>query len=534
MKKNKKIILAGILSLVALFFIVIAVLHFSGVNLPFLATTVPSGSYIQVPTFMYYECAPSGSKVTGTFNYLRSDGAYISCPENADTCDLDLRINEDINPILKAVVLRTKICTGNVDTCTALESQTVQSNQDNGVVIRTFNNIRKDQYLYVHFQYTSAIPLLYWDYDKGQVRANYNPFILWKTSVLQGGRIEYSSIDQGCIFTSANSQNLLNSVSNLVGISIPTQSSSSNIQLEPYKTRNFVDGFVSAPTPSVNFVTYNGKQGYCLNRQIFAISEVTTNYGTYKIVDTNFNTRLSNSVTCCPGETEPSRKCNSNYQWENIEQAECSILDPCGGSDWSPSGSPKTLIRYNCINSKCIGESKVVECTSNSDCAGNPKGSVCDTKDYICVNISPPLDTCPTSCSIDSECSVCSTVPGEYKCSNNKCVRDITLGEGLCTDCFDWASNLFKAKANECTATESLTVTWYNPISWLGKLTGLTNQNITCPLFYLFLGVVLIIILILTGWGYLIILKTYQVLGFKKAKSCSSGYKLKDGKCRRK
>lgn len=342
---------------------------------------IPSGDYIQVPTIYWFSCEPAKEPVTGDWNNIYKEGSWLTCPENTDICDIDVGLKEKPSWYTN-VYLYYNICSKS-GTCEGEKNLAVSSSYE---VTKTFYNIRQDQKVKVYFYDRVVITGGY--YDKGRARANYKPFILWKTSLFSG-KTEYTTMEQGCNFPSYSKDtnkiiSLVNSVTNSKQ-TINQQTSTENSKLTPYKTRNFIDQYIPISVENVNFVTYNGRQGYCLNRQIFAISEIQTSSGTYKIVDSNFNTLISPSVDCCPNEKQPGYKCE-NFDWVPIEVAQCSSFNPCAGVDWMPSSS-KTLIRYNCVNSKCVSETKNVECTIDADCINSGKGKYCDTKTWKCSGI---------------------------------------------------------------------------------------------------------------------------------------------------
>lgn len=358
----------------------------------------PSGQYIQVPTFMWYECAPGTDLINSPESAIPTDGAWYECPADSNGCNI--WVLGEKNTILDRR-FRYQICTKGSSNCFAESYESVNDHwklwgNGNDRPSKQIATLTNSQRIYITYQRQS---FGWWNREGASVFYQYNPFILWKNDVFNGGRTEYSTIEQGCTFTNSDRLKLVDSVTNVISGKVPAQSSTDDYKLAPYKTRNFISNYVPISVENVNFVSYNGQPGYCINRQVFAISDVNTNSGTYKIVDSSFNTRLAPSVTCCPGETEPTRKCNSKFEWENIDGGQCSAFRACAGADWYPSGSAKQLIRYNCVQGYCKPETMQVECTTNADCLTNPNGNICDTKIWKCVNVPPPKP-----CTKDSDC----------------------------------------------------------------------------------------------------------------------------------
>ncbi len=388
--KNNILIAVIVLALIGL------MLYSNGtIKLPFFATTffgsnIPTGNYIQVPTVYYFDCSPASSPIETT--HLTIDGGetiLVGCPSNTDQCDLSIESQETGFFTLSRRIWY-QMCNSQTGQCSAPETKDAGGwFNKNGKPTVTLYNFQK--YNKVTVKYQKGV-LGIWSNTNGASRYyTYKPFILWKTSVFSG-RNEYitdkqGAIAQGCRFPSSVS--LVSSITNSK-VSINSQSSTSTSVLEPYKTRNFIDQYIPISVENVNFVNYNGNDGYCLNRQIFSISTISTNSGDYKIVDSNFNTLLSPSVECCPNEKQPNMKCE-HFKWVETSGSQCSAFNPCAGINYMPSGSPKELIRYNCLNGYCVSEKKNVECTSSSDCIGNSKGSYCDTSNWNCYSISPPV-----------------------------------------------------------------------------------------------------------------------------------------------
>lgn len=389
--KGKNLVIPIIIGFLVLIGLVIGIIFATGIlNV---AISTPSGIYVQAPTFYYYECNAASEPVESTHVSLTSGSTngWVKCPSNTDTCDLWISQTETTKWYSSNRRIVYQICHagGSCDPQVFTQANSFILSQKKVPSVHIPNLLTNDK---VWIDYQRSKLLGGWELQPNGAEwyNNYKPFILWKTDMFGGGRTEYTSIEQGCNFPSGDVPNLLNSMTNSLK-QINSQSSTSNSNLPFYKTRNFIGTYVPISTSNVNFVTYNGKTGYCLNRQVFAITSAVTNGATYQIVDSNFNTRLANSVTCCPGENEPTRTCTSDFTWQDKDlPGSCSAFKACEGADWEPSGS-KQLIRYNCVNSRCVSETKNVECTRNSDCGNN---QICDTSNYKCINVEPGTVTC--------------------------------------------------------------------------------------------------------------------------------------------
>lgn len=497
--------------------IIIGILAFSGVfksdsntlstTNTFSSVEPPLGTYINVPTFMYYKCEQALEKKSSPdTNIANGIAPWVTCPENSANCDIVVQSTENNwwDLLLGRRRLVYQIC--DYPSLTNCQAQVYRDNSywTNRGGIPTFTiPLLKSQAVYINYQVCSNFILscLFWgNSDGAKFHADYEPFILWKYP-FTGGGWEYTTIQQGCNFPTSSSQIKpgetlrtsnynLNSVSNLQGLSIPQQTSTDDSKVPPYKTRNFIDGFTPMAVENVNFVNVNGQIGYCTNNVVYSIGEVKTKSGTYKVVDVRYNTILNPSVTCCPGDTKPGYQCNSNFEWIPTSQSQCDNgFNPCRQSVPIPAiCGQKKLVFYSCVNpgqtdSFCQQQTQDVECTCNADCVGNSKGDTCDTKSWECTDLPVPPINCPLQCNVDSDCDACPySELYDFKCESGKCIGKEKPNPGDCENCIKWAGNLFKPAEQKCTPKGTET-TWWNPLTWF-NFTGLFSQNLWCPILF--------------------------------------------------
>ena len=354
-----------------------------------LEQTFPTGTYVQAPTFFYYQCeAATAPKDSTPVTLTTGDSGWIFIPSNTDTADLWIYQTETPKWFATDRSILYQICHDNGARCDP-PVRTLGNSffSKNGVPSVQKSNLLITDRVYVNYQAKNLLGQ--WkDYPNGAAWYHtYKPFILWKHNMFDGGRTEYTTPQQGCNFPSSDVGNLIDSITNL-NKQLNIQTSTSDNSIPFYKSRNFIGTYVPLSTANVNFVTYNNQQGYCMNRQVFAISTVTTNNAQYQIVDSNFNTILAPSVACCPGENEVTRTCSTNFQWVSKAtsiEGQCSAFKACAGADWEDSSS-KTQIRYNCVNTQCIPETRSVECVYDSDCGITQQ---CDGLLNKCVAVDP-------------------------------------------------------------------------------------------------------------------------------------------------
>ena len=353
-------------------------------------TFVPSGSYIQVPAFGYYECAPATYKVPSPWNDIGSSGTgFVTIPKNA--ADADVRVRIPSNSLLNEAFSNYRVVTQKCDISTGTcESQSISYvstyAKDSTYFYSIPVNILKNEKIFIDYQKKTLFGS--WNGIAGsQYQWRYTPFIIWKVGVFNiGGRTPLTSITEGCSFNNygnINQNNLLISET-LSNVNIG-QTSLSNSELQPYQTRGFIENIVPISVENRRIVTYQSQLTYCSNNAVYKIEEVKTNSGTYKVARLDISP--ISSVTCCPGDTDGTRVCTSEFKWQTITpdiKLECSAFNPCPIPSWIEGSSSKTLVKQTCQQNVCVPETKNVDCTRNTDCT---TGQACDITLYTCVNV---------------------------------------------------------------------------------------------------------------------------------------------------
>lgn len=356
----------------------------------FTQSIVGSGTYVQTPTIGYYDCSPSSEAIASNWASISSSGSgFLKCPSDTDQCDFEIRAEKPSTwqNFLGNYRLVYQVCDddGSCQNQVTIEADRWDIGGDYATL--SYKNLLKSEKIYIDYQ---KKVLFNWNGVSGaEYRTKYKPFILWKNPGL-GGRYEYSTVDQGCSFTSKERKQLVESAT----IQLPSQSSTNDFSLQPYKTRNYVDTFIPVSSSNIEFVEYNGKDAYCRNGLVYEIDEIVLGAGTYNIVDTSKNTKLKDGQ-CCPGDEEPNRVCE-NFEWKSIKiedsgetNVQCSLFNPCPNSILQPKTATQ-LSEFKCESGRCVEYTQEVECTVNSVCAS---GSVCDIKTYKCIEIEISEDT---------------------------------------------------------------------------------------------------------------------------------------------
>lgn len=394
-------------------------------------------SYIQAPVFGYFKCEPVGV-MQYTIRTPMTTGAsgYILAPEDIQSWDLFISQTETTKwySVDRRVVY--KICDVDGLCETFIEDAPGFLKIKDVPTVHVPNLVVTDS-VYVEYQRKPLLGDWVVQPNGAEWYIGYIPFALTKTGPLSGS-YQYTSIEQGCNFPSTESDlqrigdkliTSKNLVNNLINSKIPiqTQTSSANDKLPPYATRNFIEGYVPFSVENSKVVTYGGKEGYCLNNVIYGITSAETNSGIYKIVDTNYNSILNPSVTCCPGDVNPGTQevciqVGDTFKWQpNDVEGSCSLFQPCAGAGFQCTSS-KTQITYDCVNTKCIPTTKTVDCCYDSDCTG---GELCDLKDNECITLKPGIACQPGEVVYDGKCTnPIGTVCAWYESSGTKLEKD--------------------------------------------------------------------------------------------------------------
>ena len=444
---------------------------------------VASGSYVNVPLYGYYECDEAvGNPVSTQAKAIPipAQTVELRCIDNARSCELYVQANEPNFFSLSRRILYQR-CTSSG--CQQWQVQDAKSWTTKSGNIPTATLGYTDANSYWKVRYQKGLLGVWTDTTGASAYETHIPFILWKVSPTSG-RKAYTNAEQGCKFPDSVKSSLINFVSsNDIStysaslnkeIDLERGTGSSNYQLQFKETRGFVDIFVEASVENEKF--QDG--GYCTDKTIHPIVSIQTGTGTYKIVDTSSEGK---AVTCCNGDIEPNvRKC-VNGAWQSLATPKDDGKIPCNEfsttTDYSIYGSKK-LAQQVCVNGYMQTRYKSVECTRNSDCSS---GDYCDISDYKCI-------------SVGTGSSVTNTGNGQQTTS--------------CKSCTEWALRIFHKQENQCSVANTVETHWYAPWTYIGY-TGYTTQNTVCPIYFLVIVLVGIVVLAfvfgITSVTYLIV-----------------------------
>lgn len=380
----------------------------------FVQQSVFSSQYIEAPVFAWLSCEPSGISKESVDFVLPTEGKWISCPENSAECDINVE-----TPLIGASIYAYRFCyqfcrDGINQNCNAIVCSNIKNIGQAGQMklFEVGSSMSGNNVVFAQMQ-RSITGFSGWSGVAGSTYYyKYIPFTIWTTNILSGGKFKYSETQEGCIVPSdiKNKGIIFTNIERIVNSNPSGNLKETNIKstLLPYETFNYIAGFVTRPSPS-SVETYNGETAYCIrlsgssSAQMMKLNRVETQYATYYVVDTNWNENLG-FVQCCENEAKPGYICR-DHSWVKIEQAQCDMFRPCSGSAWTrDASSTQQIIRYNCVDGKCVAETKPVECTLDSDC-GN--GEIC-SGDWQCISgytgTTPEEVEVPTADSIEKNC----------------------------------------------------------------------------------------------------------------------------------
>lgn len=368
-----------------------------------------SGSYIERPVFYYDKCTAIAGLTYSAEQNLATAGQWITPPSVSSSYDVEIIIPKA--KLFSGTLIEYYVCNQanfyDKSNC-RIYSQTEEVERrftNIGETRRfTIKDVRGEEHVWVQYQSIT------FGNRKGLSGALYKiawvPYGIKQYNVLAGGNAPI--VSDSCTYPSSQTDTILSTDADKVkSIYSGVDESTNERVLQPEEERWYVAGYLTSAGPSFA-LTYQGKEAWCRqngnNAEIYAINEIKTSGGTYKIASADYSDYLGIAGVCCPSSTRGSDVCNKNFQWEVIEQAECGAFKSCGSVKWVPY-TEKQLIRYSCINGKCQSETKKVSCASNFDC--NDANQICDLNIYECVeaNVNLKGDYIATVPDDASECS---------------------------------------------------------------------------------------------------------------------------------
>ena len=307
--------------------------------------------YIQVPYIPFLKCDLSGTTGDYTKTIDGSGGQWLEIPENTNGYDVRLT-SEKKGTFETGRRFEYYICPqrGITTNCDHKFSETKAGDFD-----LNLGKISNGRYVWVEYQ--GQYLFSYRARPGANYKITYQPYTLQRTDILRGsGEIQGS---EGCNVPNNEWDNRL--ISNF-----KDKSASDGVRkLQPNEIFNYFSGTITRMSEGNMDGSF-----YCIYSNgiatLYPVRTLKTASSTYNVVDVS---ESAGTQSCCSGDNLPDKTCVKG-NWISTEKAECGLLSPCEGNEWRQNlGTDKQVIRYECVNSKCVAKTKTVDCNKDSDCA---------------------------------------------------------------------------------------------------------------------------------------------------------------------
>lgn len=370
--KSKKAF-APILALILLVGASIVLLSYSGViNTGSLLSS--NGGYIQAPYYATISCTQSGASKSFS-QPIATDGQWLNSQLPSNTNEWSIRLLSESGTLFSTGRrFEYYICPQQSLSSNCIRKfYPISSPYPAGNFDYQLGTISSDKYIWVQYQ---GQYLLNWRGRTGSTfEVTYKPFVLKRDDKFRGGVQEVSGAI-GCEIPATDPAWTDRITSTLLGgVKIAPGSRTLSVGQD----FNYISGTVTRM--ATGNVESNGQ--YCIYSNgiatLYPIKQLQTASYSYDVVDVTYS---SGSQDCCSGDNTPDRTC-VNGKWQSTQNAECSFINPCEGSEWRADlTTAKQKIRYECISGKCQAQTQPALCTKDSDCSTNMR---CDTNLFACV-----------------------------------------------------------------------------------------------------------------------------------------------------
>lgn len=343
-------------------------------------TLTGSGSYIERPVFKYVKCEALSALKYSVKEPLAKNGEWV--PKPSVSSSYNVRVTIKKTPFgIGTHKLGYAICnskTAKKENCREIQKVKVTKGQ-----VLTISDVRQEEFVKLEYVLDKGIigatRIQGADYQIGFV-----PYGLREYDVLSGSSNPVNPND--CIVSSSDDSwrdRFLSTDSNKVDNQI--SKNTNERRLQPEEVRWFVSGYLTSAEPSF-VLKYRNQDAWCRttgsSAEIYKINKVKLGSGTYKIANPDWSDYLG-SETCCPTSTRADEVCNKNFKWEQIKGSECGSFKSCGSPNWVPY-TENEIIKYSCVNGRCVSETKEVDCASDYDCKDS--NQICNLNTFKCVD----------------------------------------------------------------------------------------------------------------------------------------------------
>ena len=368
------------------------------------SSTTGEGKYINVPTYGFLKCEeqqtsvslPSSGFITYSSEILDPHRAGDTLPQTA-TVVLKHPDCDELKDYKNSALLWTVCTIGS--TCNLNEGETathIEKTKNLFICNNQLENsevsIQLAQNQFVKTQYQGATTFGSAKIiAKGGYRITFRPYIIQRYDVFSDINGHQVANTRDCAFSGTISEINLAIESIASKGSLPLQESTIADKASlrsPGATLTYLSNFI--PTvPQYNLFQEGAMTKYCYDKKIYAVTEIETPGGLYKVANTGTNAQ-ERIVGCCN-----AGDCSVGYSCEDFSCEEisgggyCDALNKCDIVGYLPQAG-KTVVWQECINNRCVNKEKTVACNYATDCPGGYCDVDADNPDNNrCVTFNP-------------------------------------------------------------------------------------------------------------------------------------------------
>lgn len=398
-------------------------------------TSARSGDFISVPTFGYLKCEQADTMVTTPeTGWYRTGGKNITCQEFSGQsliqgCDITIRspTREEITGSHAGIVW--SVCTVGEPCGEKDKADTVKILRGAGGVPYVYKNsninqewnirLNPNQYLWIGYNRGNIWKFEWRAESLARIKMSYTPYQIYRYDVfsMSNGRPVPDTLDcaNGNALTESNFL-----IENVRGGGALTQNlqKAELLDMNAMRSRGAITTYISNFVKIIpQYNLFDNDMKYCYDKNIYAVEEIVTPRGTYKVADIGSNKVIA-KVECCNSGDVPSGYYCENFKPKPLSQSEgakCRINADCPITGFQAIQGEK-VASQSCVSGTCVTEFTDVECNFHEECPNgycevdsrNPKNNKCvfiDVQQYcgngVCeASRGETIETCPQDCRI--------------------------------------------------------------------------------------------------------------------------------------
>jgi len=409
-------------------------------------TSVKSGDFISIPTYGYLKCEKSQNEISippAPSDFNKFQDATITCQGytgNTLIQDCDVTIKSPSKDVITGshTAILWSVCTigsecniQNPQETKWLKGQYVPYVYNDANINQQWKvPLKSTEYLRVLYNEGNILTFEIKSANKGLIKMYYEPYQIYRYDIFSASNGQAVTNTLDCANGNALSERnfLIENIRGGGALSSQLQKSElldlNNLRSRD-KSTSYMSNFVKI-VPQYNMFSDNTR--YCVDKKIYAVEEVVTPSGTYKIADVGVN-RVVQSVQCCNSGDVPSGYYCDNFQIKPLSQSEgvsCSITPDCPIVGYQALAGGKVAYQ-TCVSGQCkTSYIEGITCNFNEECSGgycqvdqsNPRNNKCvfaSAQSYcgngVCeFSRGETVQSCPKDCSVPRTSGVDATV----------------------------------------------------------------------------------------------------------------------------